>query len=220
LVGNRLRSERLQEGDRQCGTERHGRARRGPRDDRWNQNGWTPSAARTESGSSPRRIWRHRRLPPRFPKRERSRSAGPRLIRSQRIDLLVGWKAACLLLRKRQPAIDCDFEHATDTRHQFDLSAVLLDQSCPRTEGPRFIVSGLAPLDTDFHFQLSSWVREFPAPMFIMPAGAAQRLHRHWHRGRRAAGRLRTRARRGARRCPRATTPRSIRVARGSPRQS
>jgi hypothetical protein len=28
---------------------------------------------------------------------------------------------------------------------------VLLDQSCPRTEGPRFIVSRFAPLDSDLH---------------------------------------------------------------------
>ena len=37
--------------------------------------------------------------------------------------------------------------------HKFDVSAVKLNQPRPRTEGPRFIVSRLAPLDPDLHLR-------------------------------------------------------------------
>src|SRR5439155_24528721 len=42
-------------------------------------------------------------------------------------------------------------EHAAHPGHQLDIGTVKLNQLCPRTEGPRFIVSGLAPLDSDLH---------------------------------------------------------------------
>src|SRR5580704_11946975 len=63
----------------------------------------------------------------------------------------IGRKAAGLLLRIAQPAIDRDLEHAADPWDQFDLGAVFLFQHCPRTEGARLIVSGLAPIDSDLH---------------------------------------------------------------------
>ena len=70
---------------------------------------------------------------------------------AHRVDLLVGRKPAGLLLRESEPAIDGNLEHPTYPGHQLDIGAVFLDEPIPRTEGTRFIVSGLAPLDSDFH---------------------------------------------------------------------
>src|SRR5689334_15182966 len=66
-------------------------------------------------------------------------------------DLLVGREATGLLFRERQLSVDRDLEYARYTRHQFDVGAVFVFQHCPRTEGPRLIVSRLAPLDSYLH---------------------------------------------------------------------
>ena len=70
---------------------------------------------------------------------------------AHRVDLLVRRKPTGLLLRKGEPAIDGNLEHTTYSGHQLDIGAVFLDEPIPRTEGTRFVVSGLAPLDADFH---------------------------------------------------------------------
>jgi len=75
----------------------------------------------------------------------------PALPGAYRVDLLVGRKPAGLLLRKGEPAIDGNLKHPADPGHQLDIGAVFLLQPIPRTEGTRFIVSGLAPLDSNFH---------------------------------------------------------------------
>jgi len=81
----------------------------------------------------------------------------PALPGTYRIDLLVGRKPAGLLLGESEPAIDGNLKHPADPGHQLDIGAVFLLQPIPRTEGTRFIVSRLAPLDSDFHrFVLSS----------------------------------------------------------------
>ena len=74
---------------------------------------------------------------------------------AQRIDFLVGGKPPGLLFREKQPAVDGDLEYPSHPRHQFDVGAVKLNQPRPRTEGPRFIVSRLAPLDSYLHRCLS-----------------------------------------------------------------
>ena len=74
---------------------------------------------------------------------------------AQRIDFLVGGKPPGLLFREKQPTIDGDLEYPSHPRHQFDFGAVKLNQPRPRTEGPRFIVSRLAPLDSYLHCCLS-----------------------------------------------------------------
>ena len=70
---------------------------------------------------------------------------------AQRIDFLVGGKPPGLLFREQQPAVDGDLEHPGHPGHQLDIGTVKLNQPRPRTEGPRFIVSRLAPLDRDLH---------------------------------------------------------------------
>ena len=70
-----------------------------------------------------------------------------------RIDFLVGRKPPEGFFRKHQPAVDGNLERPANSRHQLDFGAVSLNQPCPRTEGPRFIVSRLAPLDPDFHLR-------------------------------------------------------------------
>ena len=70
---------------------------------------------------------------------------------AQRVDLLIGGKPPGLLFRIHQPAIDGNLEYPGYPGHQLDLGAVTLFQHCPRTEGPRFIVSRLAPLDSYLH---------------------------------------------------------------------
>jgi hypothetical protein len=67
-----------------------------------------------------------------------------------RLDFLVGRETASLLLRIGEPPVDGDVEHTGHPRHQLDLGPVTLQYS-PRTEGARFIVSRLAPLEPDFH---------------------------------------------------------------------
>ena len=74
---------------------------------------------------------------------------------AQRIDFLVGGKPPGLLFRKKQPTVDGDLEYPSHPRHQLDFGAVKLNQPRPRTEGPRFIVSRLAPLDSYLHRCLS-----------------------------------------------------------------
>src|SRR2546423_5292857 len=76
-----------------------------------------------------------------------------RLAAAHRIDLLIRRKPAGLLLRESEPAIDGNLEHAPYPGHQLDIGAILLDEPVPRTEGTRFIVSRLAPLDADLHCQ-------------------------------------------------------------------
>jgi hypothetical protein len=75
---------------------------------------------------------------------------------ASRNDLVIGRKAAGLFFRVFKNAIDGDVEHATDTRYQFNLGTVFLLQQGPRTEGARLIVSGLAPIDPDFHGKASA----------------------------------------------------------------
>jgi hypothetical protein len=70
---------------------------------------------------------------------------------AQRIDLGVLGKPPEPLFRKRQPAIDGDFEDAAGAFDELDLGAELFDQPCPRTEGSRFIVSRHAIFDPDLH---------------------------------------------------------------------
>ena len=109
---------------------------------------------------------------------------GPPLPSAYRVDLLVGRKPAGLLLRKGEPAIDGNLKHPADPGHQLDIGAVFLLQPIPRTEGTRFIVSGFAPLDSDFH-RSSSLVRNDGA---VLPRGfrsfQARRRNARWHRER------------------------------------
>ena len=77
----------------------------------------------------------------------------PALPGAYRVDLLVGRKPAGLLLGESEPAIDGNLKHPADPGHQLDIGAVFLLQPIPRTEGTRFIVSGLAPLDSDLHLR-------------------------------------------------------------------
>src|SRR5437763_11314714 len=85
------------------------------------------------------------------PATRHSEPALRRALCAHRIDLFVGRKPAGLLLRESEPAIDGDLEHPTYPGYQLDIGAVFLDEPIPRTEGTRFVVSGLAPLDADFH---------------------------------------------------------------------
>jgi len=107
-----------------------------------------------------------------------------RLPGAYRIDLLVGRKPAGLLLGESEPAIDGNLKHPADPGHQLDIGAVFLLQPIPRTEGTRFIVSGFAPLDSDFH-RSSSLVRNDGA---VLPRGfrsfQARRRNARWHRER------------------------------------
>ena len=91
----------------------------------------------------------------------------PALPSAYRVDLLVGRKPAGLLLGESEPAIDGNLKHPADPGHQLDIGAVFLLQPIPRTEGARFIVSGFAPLDSDFH-RSSSLVRNDGA---VLPRG-------------------------------------------------
>lgn len=81
---------------------------------------------------------------------------------AQRIDFLVGGKPPGLFFREQQPTVDGDLEYSSHPRHQLDFGAVKLDQPRPRTEGPRFIVSRFAPLDSHLHRRLSL-SQELPA---------------------------------------------------------
>jgi hypothetical protein len=67
-----------------------------------------------------------------------------------------------LLFREKQPAVDGDLEYPSHPRHQFDFGAVKLNQPRPRTEGPRFIISRLAPLDSYLHRRLSQGLPAIP----------------------------------------------------------
>jgi hypothetical protein len=69
------------------------------------------------------------------------------------IDFLVGRKPPEGFFREHQAAVDGNLERPANSRHQLDFGAVSLNQPRPRTEGPRFIVSRLAPLDPDFHLR-------------------------------------------------------------------
>jgi hypothetical protein len=69
---------------------------------------------------------------------------------ADRLDFLVGRKRPGLFFRVSEPPVDGDVEHAGYSGHQLDLGPVTL-QYGPRTEGARFIVSRLAPVDPDFH---------------------------------------------------------------------
>ena len=108
----------------------------------------------------------------------------PTLPSAYRVDLLVGRKPAGLLLGESEPAIDGNLKHPADPGHQLDIGAVFLLQPIPRTEGTRFIVSRLAPLDLDFH-RSSSLVRNDGA---VLPRGfrsfQARRRNARWHRER------------------------------------
>jgi hypothetical protein len=84
-----------------------------------------------------------------LPARSRRAGAGG----AYRIDFLVGRKPPEGFLREHQAALDRDLERPANSRHQLDFGAVTLNQPRPRTEGPRFIVSRLAPLDRYFHLR-------------------------------------------------------------------
>jgi hypothetical protein len=95
---------------------------------------------------------------------------------AERIDFLVGGKPPGLLLRERQATVDSDLENATDSGHQLDFGTILLNQFCPRTEGARFIVSRLAPLDGDLHLDppLRSWFNKtFTDKLTMIPRGVS-----------------------------------------------
>jgi hypothetical protein len=70
---------------------------------------------------------------------------------ADRFYLLIGRKPPGSLFRESEPAINGNLKHPADPGHQLDIGAVFLFQPIPRTEGTRFIVSRLAPLDSDFH---------------------------------------------------------------------
>jgi hypothetical protein len=93
---------------------------------------------------------------------------------AQRIDFLVGGKPPGLLFREKQPAVDGDLEYPSHPRHQFDFGAVKLNQPRPRTEGPRFIVSRLAPLDSYLHRCLSQGLPAIPLTKLTRTRGPCQ----------------------------------------------
>jgi hypothetical protein len=79
-----------------------------------------------------------------------------------------------LLFREKQPAVDGDLEYPSHPRHQFDVGAVKLNQPRPRTEGPRFIVSRLAPLDSYLHRCLSQGLPTIPLAKLTRTRGPCQ----------------------------------------------
>jgi hypothetical protein len=93
---------------------------------------------------------------------------------AQRIDFLVGGKPPGLLFREKQPAVDGDLKYPSHPRHQFDFGAVKLNQSRPRTEGPRFIISRLAPLDSYLHRRLSQGLPAIPLTKLTRSRGPCQ----------------------------------------------
>jgi hypothetical protein len=73
------------------------------------------------------------------------------LAADQGVDLGVFRKSAELFLGEGEPAIDGDLEHTGHSFDELDLVCAPLQQACPRTEGPWFIVSGHAIFDSDLH---------------------------------------------------------------------
>jgi hypothetical protein len=80
-----------------------------------------------------------------------TRSGRPGPAGAQRRDFLIGGEPSGLLLREQKPTVDGDLEHAAHPGYQLDIGTVKLNQARPRTEGPRLIVSRLAPLDSNLH---------------------------------------------------------------------
>ena len=83
---------------------------------------------------------------------------------TDRVDFFVGREPSGLLLRESKPAIDGDLERSAHSGDKLDIGTVTLNQSRPRTEGPRLVVSGLAPLDSDLHLRPPRFVTVNPLP--------------------------------------------------------
>jgi hypothetical protein len=66
------------------------------------------------------------------------------------VDFLVGGKAAQRALGESGPAVHRDLENPAAALDEFDLVPGRL-KPIPRTEGARFVVSGHAIFDADFH---------------------------------------------------------------------
>jgi hypothetical protein len=69
----------------------------------------------------------------------------------QRVDLGVFWKPAKLFFREDEFAVDGDFENTGHPLDELDLLRASFHQSCPRTEGSWFVVSGHAIFDSYLH---------------------------------------------------------------------
>ena len=67
------------------------------------------------------------------------------------VDLGVFRKPAELFFGESEPTIDGDFENTGDPFDELDFFGTPLQEPCPRTEGPWFIVSGHAVFDSDLH---------------------------------------------------------------------
>ena len=77
------------------------------------------------------------------------------LTEHQCVDLLVGRKPPQDLFGEFQVTIDFDLEHTARSGHEFDVVSAKRNQSVPRTESLRFIISLHAIFDTDLHSQHS-----------------------------------------------------------------
>ena len=69
----------------------------------------------------------------------------------QRVDLGVFWKPAKLFFREDEFPVDGDFENAGHPFDELGLFRASFHQSCPRTEGSWFVVSGHAVFDSYLH---------------------------------------------------------------------
>lgn len=69
----------------------------------------------------------------------------------QRTHLIIRREVTRLVLRIGERAVDGNVENTAAPFHQFDFGIGKGRQDVPRTAGPRFVVSGYAVFDFDFH---------------------------------------------------------------------
>ena len=102
----------------------------------------------TEPLSKPLRGFSKQTRPDR---KARDASKTYQLAANQGVDLGVFRKPAELFLGKGEPSVDGDLKHTGDSLDELDFVCASLQQPCPRTEGPWFVVSGHAIFDSNLH---------------------------------------------------------------------
>ena len=70
---------------------------------------------------------------------------------NQGVYLGVFRKPAELFFGEGEPSVDGDLENTGDAFNELDLFGTSFQEPRPRTEGPRFIVSGHTVFDSDLH---------------------------------------------------------------------
>ena len=83
----------------------------------------------------------------------------------QHTHLIIRWEVACLVLRIGERTVDGNVENAAAALHQFDFGIGKGRQDVPRTAGSRFVVSGYAVFDFDFHRVSISFERKDDASL-------------------------------------------------------